>query len=92
MKVKLFLSSAFAATLIVGSAMWLNIKNEEAKDSVLLLENVEALANGENSANNEVTCYSSSDSKKGSTYYDCGDCSKQFNSKGTGESRTCRTN
>lgn len=47
MKVKLILSSAFAATLIVGSAMWLNIKNEEAKDSALLLENVEALAKPE---------------------------------------------
>ena len=46
MKVKLILSSAFAATLNVGSAMWLNIKNEEAKDSALLLENVDALANG----------------------------------------------
>jgi len=40
---------------------------------------------------NSVTCYSESRSKSGATYYDCGDCTKQFNSKGTGTSSTCST-
>lgn len=35
------------------------------------------------------TCAGSS--KSGATYYDCGSCTKQFNSKGTGTASTCKT-
>lgn len=60
--------------------------------SDLVLANVEALASdNEASGGNRVTCYSSSSSKSGATYYDCGSCTKQFNSKGTGTSSTCKT-
>jgi len=40
---------------------------------------------------NIVDCYSSSAASSGSTYYDCGDCSKQTNSEGVGNPRTCDT-
>lgn len=59
--------------------------------SSLALANIEALANRSESTGNSVTCYSSSESKSGATYYDCGPCEKQFNSKGTGSSSTCTT-
>jgi hypothetical protein len=61
--------------------------------SDLALANVEALASGEGGGSgNTVTCYSSSESKSGATYYDCGSCTRQFNSKGTGSSGTCIAN
>lgn len=69
---------------ILGLNNWLNAK--EFND--LALENIEALANGE-SGGNTVDCYSSSDPKRGASYYDCGTCSRQFNSKGTGNMRQC---
>ena len=64
------------------------VKKSEVQLSETALANVEALASGENSGNT-VDCYSSSDYKKGSTYYDCGTCTKQINSIGTGSTRTC---
>lgn len=58
--------------------------------SDIVLANIEALTDDEGGASgNMVDCYSSSEGKKGATYYDCGTCTKQTNAKGTGNSRTC---
>lgn len=75
--------------VIAGYNIFLTKKTVTLSD--LALVNVEALANDESGSGNTVTCYSSSSSKSGSTYYDCGSCSKQFNSQGTGSSSTCNT-
>lgn len=77
---------------IVGIFGFNNVLNEnvlnEKEYNELALENIEALASGE-SGGNTVDCYSNSESKRGASYYDCGTCSRQFNSKGTGNMRQC---
>ncbi len=80
------LIAAFAA--FAGYNIYSGQKNDTLSD--LALNNIEALANDE-SGGGTVTCYSSSRSKSGATYYDCGNCSKQYNSKGVGASSTCHT-
>ncbi len=40
---------------------------------------------------NTVTCYSEQRSKSGASYYNCGDCTERFNSKGKGSTSTCTT-
>lgn len=92
MKRKKVLLSVLVCAVVVGSSVYAGSQSLEVNDSNLLLENVEALAGGENASGNIVTCYSSSNAKKGSTYYDCGDCKRYFNSKGTGDKRDCRAN
>lgn len=83
----------FAALVVavgVGFAGYNMMQSQNDKDALsdLLMANVEALANDE-AQGNSVTCYSSSRSKSGSTYYDCGGCTRQFNSEGRGSSSTC---
>lgn len=39
----------------------------------------------------QVNCYSESRAKAGATYYDCGDCTIKFNSKGFGTASFCET-
>lgn len=87
MKKRIAMSALCA--VVVGTAGYVGY-NSMPKDvgSDLLLANVEALARGENDGNT-VDCYSESDAKKGSTYYDCGDCTLVHNSKGKGSKRTC---
>ena len=51
------------------------------------LANIEALARGE--SGNTVDCFSQSDYKYGSTYYDCGPCTKIYDAEGKGNMRTC---
>jgi hypothetical protein len=83
----------FAALAIGAVATFnLNVANRDSATSDVSLANVEALASGESGTGNAVTCYSSSVSKSGATYYDCGSCTRQFNSKGTGSSGTCTAN
>ncbi|GHV27015.1 hypothetical protein FACS1894176_08470 [Bacteroidia bacterium] len=89
MKNKIFGGIAVLAIAAVA-AFNVNVNSQKNDLSDLSLANVEALAS-EGSGGNSVTCYSSSKSSSGSTYYDCGNCSKQFNSKGTGNSGTCTT-
>lgn len=79
---------AVIAIVAVAAAVGVSKNANKVGLSELALANVEALANGE-SGGTTVDCYSSSKSSSGSTYYDCGTCTKQFNSKGTGSSRTC---
>jgi hypothetical protein len=40
----------------------------------------------------QVTCYSESRAKSGATYYDCGNCTQNFNSRGVGFASTCNSN
>lgn len=80
----------FTFLSIVGIFGFNNVLNEKEYNE-LALENIEALANGE-SGGNTVDCYSNSESKRGASYYDCGTCSRQFNSKGTGNMRQCTVN
>lgn len=65
-----------------------NFLNDKEALSDLLMANVEALASDE-AQGNSVTCYSSSRSRSGSTYYDWGRCTREFNSEGTGSSSIC---
>ncbi len=85
----------FAILIVAVGAMFAGYNIYQSQRTVamsdLALANVEALASGEGDGGNSVTCYSSSQSKSGATYYDCGNCSKQFNSKGVGSSSTCKT-
>lgn len=71
---------------LVGYNLYCAQGTNELSD--IALANAEALAEGESSGNT-VDCYSSSDSKRGASYYDCGTCSRQFNSVGTGNMRQC---
>lgn len=89
---KIILSSIFAVALIatVGFGVNKSMKSD-TNLSDLALANVEALADGESGSGNTVDCYSESDYKSGSTYYDCGSCKKEENSKGKGNKRTCTT-
>lgn len=93
MKQKKFLFiGSFMLMVAAAGAYHAYTSNSAVKDGDLLMANVEALANrAESSGGNTVDCYSSSKADKGSTYYDCGDCTKQFNSEGKGDSRTCVT-
>ena len=81
---------AVAAALFAGYSAYNSQNSNELTD--IALANVEALADdtNEDSDGNWVICYSSSKAKKGSTYYDCGDCEKQYNSMGIGEPGRCR--
>lgn len=85
---KIFYTMAVAATLFAGYSAYNTQNSNELSD--IALANVEALANNEGSDGNMVTCYSSSDAKKGSTYYDCGDCKKHFNSTGVKDAGKCK--
>ena len=80
------------AILAIAAVAAFNVNfNTQSNDlSAVSLANVEALA-GELSGGNTVDCYSESDYKSGSTYYDCGDCKKQENAEGKGNKRTCIT-
>lgn len=84
--------AAFIVAAGVAFAGYNMIQSQNEKDALadILMANVEALASDE-SGGNTVTCYSSSSAKSGATYYDCGNCSRQFNSKGRGDSSTCTT-
>lgn len=90
MRKKIF--AALVVAVCVGFAGYNVMKSQNDKGALsdLLMANVEALADDEGSGNS-VTCYSSSRSKSGSTYYDCGGCTRQFNSEGRGSSSTCTT-
>lgn len=77
----------FTFLSVLGIFGFSNVLNEKEFNE-LALENIEALASGE-SGGNTVDCYSNSESKRGASYYDCGTCSRQFNSKGTGNMRQC---
>ena len=92
MRKKLFIgiSAVAVGTIAAVNANYALQGNKNLSE--LALANVEALAQETGSTGNTVTCYSSSESKSGATYYDCGSCTKQFNSKGTGDTRTCVTN
>ena len=92
MKKKIFLASSFIASIIIAANSFCITYSNSTTKSDLLTANIEALTiEAGESAGNTVDCYSSSSAKKGSTYYDCGSCSKQFNSVGTGSARTCTT-
>lgn len=81
---KLTLVAAFVVS--AGYSVYTSQVNEELSD--LALANIEALAGGE-LGGNTVDCYSSSLPKKGATYYDCGLCRREYNSKGDGNARQC---
>lgn len=76
--------------LVCVVAMKAYNKQNEAQVSDVVLANIEALAHEEGSfGGNTVDCYSSSDGKKGASYYDCGTCKRELNSVGVGSARTC---
>lgn len=80
-------------TVISFTGYNMYISQDTTKLSVLALANIEALANqSEGGTGNTVDCYSSSDAKKGSSYYNCGTCTSVLNSKGTGNMRQCIAN
>jgi hypothetical protein len=88
MKKKILGGIALLAIAVV--AAWnVNLSSQSNDLSDISLANVEALAS--ESGGNAVDCYSESKSKSGSTYYDCGNCTKQYNSEGKGSQRTCTT-
>jgi hypothetical protein len=89
---KFILCGSAAIIIAVVAAVNVNLDSPSNNLSDILLINIEALSQENNgNSGNVVDCYSSSDSKKGATYYDCGPCTKQFNSTGTGSLRTCIT-
>lgn len=91
MKTK-FLSVMTVVAVVLCTGYHISMNQDKELLSDLALANVEALADSnEAEGGNSVTCYSSSKASSGSTYYDCGGCTKQFNSKGTGDSSTCKT-
>lgn len=94
MKQKKFLiSGSFMLALVAFAGSYhAYTSHSTAEEADLLLANVEALATGADlNSGNTVDCYSSSEGKKGASYYDCGPCTKQLNSTGTGDKRTCVT-
>jgi hypothetical protein len=90
MRKKLFIGISAVAVVAVA-AVNVNYALQSNDLPAMTRANIEALAGETGSTGNTVTCYSSSESKSGATYYDCGPCTKQFNSKGTGDARTCVT-
>lgn len=87
MKRKFFLLTIAIVAVVATIGISKNANEVELSD--LALANVEALAYGESGGGSTVDCYSSSRSSSGATYYDCGTCEKQYNSKGEGNMRTC---
>lgn len=81
---KPYLKIVVVASMFASVCYWNSINTTEQVKS-LVLQNVEALADDEGSGNS-VTCYSSSSAKSGATYYDCGHCTREFNSTGKGNS------
>ncbi|MDR1056247.1 MAG: hypothetical protein LBL90_10630 [Prevotellaceae bacterium] len=79
---KIILGGVAAIVIAVLVAISVNLYSQPLSFTT----NVNALVDG-----NTVDCYSSSSEKKGATYYDCGQCTRQFNSKGVGSTRTCAT-
>ena len=79
----IFSIAALAVTVFMNT----NINNDSNTDLVSLI----AMNTANAESGGSVTCYSESRAKSGATYYDCGDCTKQFNSKGYGSSSTCTT-
>lgn len=83
----------FAVVIIAVVTIFAGYNMYQSQSTVILsdlaLANVEALANNGESGGNKVICYSSSSSKSGASYYDCGPCSREFNSIGTGSSSEC---
>lgn len=84
---KILLKTTFLVAIVsAGYSVYASQVSEELSD--LALANIEALAGGE-LGGNTVDCYSSSLPKKGATYYDCGLCRREYNSKGDGNARQC---
>lgn len=84
------------STMVVATALFTaySAYNTQSDNELtgVALANIEALAtsaDAENSTENTVDCYSSSKSKKGASYYDCGPCIKINNAEGVGSTRTC---
>ena len=81
------------SSVVLLAFVFVNInatKNSKYQLSETMMANIEALAHEEGSfGGNTVDCYSSSDGKKGASYYDCGTCTREFNSIGVGSTRTC---
>lgn len=90
MRKKVIIIAAIAICTFLG---YFQVQKVQSKASLTDIElmNIEALAYGSETTGNTVDCYSESAHKRGATYYDCGDCSKQFNQKGVGSQRTCQT-
>lgn len=84
---KKFLVGGFML-VIVAAVGGYHVSVSKSSVDNLLMENVEALT-VTSEGGNTVQCYSSSEAKKGATYYDCGPCTKQFNSQGVGPSSNC---
>ncbi|MBE6288330.1 MAG: hypothetical protein E7099_09145 [Mediterranea massiliensis] len=91
MKRKRISCITFVALILTATSYGIHGIHNENQLSETAMMNVEALANDEVSGNT-VDCYSSSSAKKGSTYYDCGNCQKQYNAKGIGGQRQCIVN
>lgn len=88
---KILLFGMFILLLLGISYSVYTAQKTKSQLSEIMLANIEALSRNE-SGGNTVDCYSSSESKRGASYYDCGTCTRQFNSKRTGNMRQCVAN
>ncbi len=87
---KKILGASFVVAIMTVAGYNVYMSQTRNSMSDLVLANVEALANnGPETNGNTVDCYSSSDPKKGASYYDCGPCEKVHNSKGVDTKREC---
>lgn len=87
---KKFLLGTFYSAAVCGCAVLVHsLYEKEAVDNNLLLANVEALTNGDDSSSNYSICYHKSKVKLGYTYYDCGSCTKVYDEQGKGSASKC---
>lgn len=84
---KIFVFICLSISFGYGAYSYDNNMNSELSE--IALANIEALANDGETGGNTVDCYSSSQYERGASYYDCGSCTRQFNSKGVGNMRQC---
>lgn len=92
MKKNFFVISAFV--ILACAASLVGNQSERTDSEKTFDENVEALADEENtgSGTNYRICYSESKVVTGYTYYDCGTCQKVYDEKGKGNKSKCFLN
>lgn len=83
---KYIITAAASLLLCAGSAaLWAHVSSDEFFDA-----NAEALIETRSLPDRIVDCFSQSDRKRGSSYWDCGNCKRYEDKEGKGTTRTCQ--
>ena len=88
MKKFYFSGAVVFAALLIFMLSWKNSMNSQ-KTLSLVMQNVEALSEGDVSGSNYHICFHRSKVMVGRTYYDCGSCVKVYDEDGRGKYSKC---